>query len=358
MGSLFKKKGSKQWQMGVMFEGRQICRSAHTTNRDLAKKLLARWETEVFEGRFQLIKTRAPFFEDWANQFLQTISNVNTRSRYTASVNNMKLRMGKLRVSQITADRIEDFRDERLAAGVGPATVNRDLVPLRMMLRKAQKRRFIARSPFVDVESLEEKSMRRKPHIVPYSEEERILTVADSHIRALAVLILETGLRSNCEALVLKWADIDFESDTIRVRESKTAAGIRNVPVSGRCKAELLAWRNRVGPEFSPYVFPNMRNPSRTLKDIRRSWAKALKLAGIPYFWLYNLRHTHASRLSAAGVPDLFVAQMIGHSSTSIMPTYAKAVDEYKRDAIRRLESLRPEPKPSVPPQTSTARPN
>jgi integrase len=358
MGTLFKKKGSKQWQMGVMLGGRQICRSAHTTNKDLAKKLLARWETEVFEGRFQLIKSQAPFFEDWAKQFLQTIPHLNTRSRYACSVNNLKLRLGKLRLSQITADRIEDFKEERLASGVGPATVNRDLVPLRKMLRNAQKRRFIARSPFVDVESLEEKSIRRRPHIATYSEEERILAVADPHIRVLAVLILETGLRSNREALVLKWDDIDFESDTIRVLESKTAAGIRNVPISGRCKAELLSWRNRVGPVFSPYVFPNTRNPERHLTQIRRSWAKALKLAGIPYFWLYNLRHTFASRLSAAGVADLFVAQMMGHSSTSIVQTYARAIEEHKRHAIRKLESLRPETKPSVLPSTSTQRPN
>jgi integrase len=358
MGTLFKKKGSKQWQMGVMFEGRQICRSAHTTNKDLAKKLLDRWGTEIFERRFQLVKAKAPFFEDYANLFLQTIPNLKTRSRYTSSVNNMKPRFGKLRLSRITADSIEEFKEERLAAGVGPATVNRDLVPLRKMLRVAQKRRFIARSPFVDVESLEEKSIRRRPHIATYDEEESILAVADPHIRALAVIILETGLRSNREALVLKWADIDFESDTIRVQESKTAAGIRIVPVSGRCKAELLAWRNRVGPEFSPYVFPNMRDPKRSLKDIRRSWAKALKLAGIPYFWPYNLRHTFCSRLSAAGVSDLFVAQMIGHTSTGIVHTYAKAIDEYKRDAIRKLESLRPRSPLSVTPSTSTARPN
>jgi integrase len=353
MGSLYKRRGSKKWMMAATAGGRQVCKSSHTTNRRLAEKLLARWETEIFEGRFQLIKRNAPFFEEWAEQFLQTIPNLKTRSRYTSSVNNLKPRLGKLRLSQITADCIEDFKEQRLAAGVGPATVNRDLVPLRKMLRVAQKRRLIARSPFVDVESLEEKSIRPKPHIATYSEEERILEVAEPHIRALAVLILEAGLRSNCEALVLKWADIDFESATIRVRASKTPAGITNVPVSGRCKAELVAWRNRVGPESSPYVFPNMRDPARPLKDIRRSWAKALKLAGIPYFWIYNLRHTHASRLSAAGVPDLFVAQLIGHSSTSIVQTYAKAIDEYKRDAIRKLESLRPNPPLSVSPSPS-----
>jgi integrase len=348
MGTLFKKKGSKQWQMGVSVAGRQVCRSAHTTNKGIAKKLLARWETQVFEGRFQLIKTNAPTLEEWAEQFLQTIPNLKTRSRYASSVNNMKPKFGKLRLSQITPDIIEDFKDERLATrvgparkGIGPATVNRDLAVLRRMLRIAERKRFVARSPFVEVELLEERSIRRKPHIATYDEEERILAVADPHIRALAVLILETGLRSNREALVLKWEDIDFVSDTIRVRESKTAAGIRNVPVSGRCKIELLAWRHRVGPEFSPYVFPNMRNPDRHMTQIRKSWANALKLAGIPYFWLYNLRHTFASRLSAAGVSDLFVAQMIGHSTPSIVQTYAKAIDEYRRDAIRKMESMR-----------------
>jgi integrase len=358
MGTLFKKRGSHQWQMGVSVGGRQICRSAHTTNKRKAKGLLAQWETEVFEGRFHLIKTNAPTFEEWAAQFLQTIPNLKTRSRYVSSVNNMKPRFGKLRLSQITSDRIEDFKEERLAAGVGPATVNRDLAVLRRMLRIAERKRFIAQSPFAEVELLEERSIRRKPHIATYDEEERILTVADPHIRALAVLILETGLRSNREALVLKWEDIDFVSDTIRVRESKTAAGIRNVPVSGRCKAELLAWRQRLGPEFSPYVFPNMRNPEQPLKDIRGSWATALRAAKIEYFWIYNLRHTFASRLSAAGVSDLFVAQMIGHSSPSIVQTYAKAIDEHKRDAMRKLESLRPQPQPSTSPSASTIRPN
>ena len=107
-----------------------------------------------------------------------------------------------------------------------------------------------------------------------------------------------------------------------------------------RCKTELLRWRDLIGPEFSAYVFPNFRTPNRPLKDIRRTWAKALKDAKLDYFWIYNLRHTFASRLSAAGLADLFVAQMMGHSTPSILQTYAKVIDEYRRDAIQKLESL------------------
>jgi integrase len=108
-----------------------------------------------------------------------------------------------------------------------------------------------------------------------------------------------------------------------------------------RCKTELLRWRSRFGPEFSFYVFPNMQDPSKPMKDLRRSWAKALKDAGIKFFWCYDLRHSLASRLTQAGVSPVFVAQIIGHSSTSILSTYARAIDEYRRDAIHKLETLR-----------------
>jgi integrase len=96
-----------------------------------------------------------------------------------------------------------------------------------------------------------------------------------------------------------------------------------------------------LGLEFSPFVFPNFKTPSQPIRDIRKSWAKTLKAAGLAYFVIYNLRHTFSSRLSAAGVSDLFVTQMIGHLSPSILQTYSKAIDEYRRDAVRKLEHLR-----------------
>ena len=90
------------------------------------------------------------------------------------------------------------------------------------------------------------------------------------------------------------------------------------------------------------------------MKDVRHGWKKALEDAGLPYFWLYNLRHSYASRLSAAGVPDLFVAQLIGHSGPSILQKYSRAMDEYRRDAVRRLENRRAQctqPEPHVIPE-------
>jgi len=111
-------------------------------------------------------------------------------------------------------------------------------------------------------------------------------------------------MRSRREALSLRWSDVDFVNDLIYVRESKTRAGERTIPISDRCKTELLRWRGLVGPEVSSYVFPNMHDPSKPLKDLRRTWAKALKDAGLTFFRLYDLQSTAASRLTQAGVRE------------------------------------------------------
>jgi len=39
-------------------------------------------------------------------------------------------------------------------------------------------------------------------------------------------------------------------------------------------------------------------------------------------------------------VPDVFVSQMMGHAG-GLLQTYSKAIAEYRRDAIRKLEELR-----------------
>ena len=352
MGTLFKKKNSKQWHMGVMVGGRQICRSTHTTNKSVAKKILARWETEIFERRFHLPQSTPPYFEDWADEFLTKVARPNTRRRYTSSVGKLKGRFTGVRLSDVSPDRIEQYKEERVAEGVEPATINHDLRVLRRILRLAERKQLIARNPFVQVDFLKQRNPR-PPHIVTFDEEEKILRVAVPHIRVLVVLILETGMRSHREALALRWEAVDFTNDSLRVHESKTRAGIRNIPLSARCKAELLRWREMLGPEFSPFVFPNLRTPARPMRDIRHAWEKALKDAGLEYFWIYNLRHTFASRLSAAGVSDLFVAQMIGHSTPSILQKYSKAIDEYRRDAVRKLENMRAEHAEQDPLQTS-----
>jgi integrase len=77
------------------------------------------------------------------------------------------------------------------------------------------------------------------------------------------------------------------------------------------------------------------------LQGGRKAWASALKKAGIAFFPIYNLRHTFATRMTAAGVSSITVAALLGHGSTSIVPRYAQVLDQNRCDAMKKLESLR-----------------
>jgi integrase len=338
---LYRREDSKYWWMEYTLDGMPRYESSGTTNKRVAQKILNLRLAAIIEGRFRLPKANSPRLAQFSEEFLNSIRHQNTRKRYASSVASLRKHFGDTKLTEINAERIDEFKDSRLSSKVRSATVNRDLAVLRRMLRIAERKRLITSTPFREVEMLEERKARRQPHILTFDEEKRLLEKAAEHIRVLAILILETGLRSGKEALALKWEDIDFLNESIRVRQSKTIAGQRIVPMSSRCNAELLRWQGVLGPTFSAYVFPKPGHPETHLRDVRANWANALSDAGLEHFWIYDLRHTFASRVTQAGVSHIFVAQIMGHSSPSILQTYAKAIDEYKRSAIAKLEALR-----------------
>jgi integrase len=332
-------RGRKMWWMVYSVDGKQHHESCRTHNKRLAKKILSIRLAEISEARWNLPASNPPRLKKWADQFLLSIQTPSTRDRYESSIAHLLDFFGdNTRLSDISVGRIEEFKQERLTR-VRCATVNRDLSVFRRMLTLASRQRLIARNPFESVELLEERKTRRQPHILTFEEERKLLAVATPHLRALIVLIVNTGLRVNKEALQLKWEDFDFENSQVVVRESKTLAGRRIIPLTEHCKTEMLRWRHLVGPEYSRFAFPNLKTPSRPLGCIRKTWSTALRRAVLQPFAIYNLRATFASRLSAAGVPDVFVSQLLGHAG-SLLQTYAKAIDDYRRDAIRKLEEF------------------
>ena len=67
----------------------------------------------------------------------------------------------------------------------------------------------------------------------------------DSELALSATVVARTVMTRDETLQVL--SDVDFVNDVIRVRESKTRAGERTIPMSGRCKIELLGWRSLLG---------------------------------------------------------------------------------------------------------------
>ena len=76
-------------------------------------------------------------------------------------------------MSDISAEQIDDYKDDRLADSVQSSTINRDLRVLRRMLRVAERRKLIPRNSSVEFEFLKQQPPRL-PHIVTFEEEEKL----------------------------------------------------------------------------------------------------------------------------------------------------------------------------------------
>jgi hypothetical protein len=67
----------KVWWMTAMIDGRQVCKSAGTTNKRIAQKREDAWRTEIAQGQHSLLK-KAPQLKDWAEKCLESVEHPNT----------------------------------------------------------------------------------------------------------------------------------------------------------------------------------------------------------------------------------------------------------------------------------------
>jgi integrase len=340
---VFRKKSKNyigNYWMCYMAEGKQRFESTGTRNKKLAHKLFALRQAEITAGKWQLPAPSAPKLGEWSDKFLDSVRTPSTQARYRASTKRLLQFFDRATpLSSISVRSIEDYKVERLSEA-GPATLNRDLSVLRILLRLATRQHFIARNPFESVDMVDEKSDRREPTILSFSDEAKVLLHASPYLRTAITVLVETGLRPRKECLeLLEWSDIDFDTNSLTVRKSKSRAGRRVLPLSNHCRAALDLWRSLTA-NTSKFVFFNPSNPSKPIGSVKKAWSTALAKADVSYRPLYSLRSTFASRLGACGVPDHFIGQLLGHRG-GLITVYSKATGEFRRDAIRKLDELR-----------------
>ena len=73
------------------------------------------------------------------------------------------------------------------------------------------------------------------------------------------------------------------------------------------------------------YLFPSPKKRSKKpyITTLKQTWTGTLRRAKVPYFPLYHLRHTFATRLSAGGVSDHFVTLMLRQGDAQVFKRYS-----------------------------------
>ncbi len=66
-------------------------------------------------------------------------------------------------------------------------------------------------------------------------------------------------------------------------------------------------------------------------------WSATLRRAKVPYFRIYDLRSTYATRLSAGGVADEWVTQLLRQGDAQVFKKYSQMKLQMKREALQKL---------------------
>ena len=98
------------------------------------------------------------------------------------------------------------------------------------------------------------------------------------------------------------------------------------------------AFRDQIGlSPCSPYLFPSNQNPSGHQKTLKTVWRATLRRAGVPYFRIYDLGSTYATRLSAGGVADEWVTQLLQQGDAKVFKKYSQMKLQMKRETLLKL---------------------
>jgi integrase len=355
-GVVYRREGSKFWWICYRDRaGKRQRESTFTENWQEAQKML-RTRLEARDGNvLQVVrKGESLSFGEWADFFLENYSKPPVRQPGTHSANlrcvqHLKTAFATRRLIDVGPDEIELYLRERLRqrvkvrVGKGyreegllkATTVHQELRVLRRMLNVAVRRRLLTSNPCAMVEFPVALKGMFRPHYVTWTEQQQIENNAMPHLRNAIRIIAETGLRVKKELLPMKKNQIDFLNEVLWIPDSKTPNGVAEIPLT---KLALEAFQNQVAISGNgEFLFPSDLNQEGHLRSLRTAWRKALKRAEVSYFRLYDLRSTYATRLSAGGVADEWVIQMLRQGDSQVFKKYSQMKLQMKREALDKI---------------------
>ena len=223
----------------------------------------------------------------------------------------------------------------RQLGAIKATTIHQEFRVLRRMLNVAVRKKLLAANPCSGVEFPVAVKGLFRPHYVAWSEQLKIESHGPQHLRNIVRIITETGLRIYKELTPMRKDQVDLQNAVVWIPDSKTPNGIAEVPLTSLA-IEAFKSQMAISGE-GPFLFPSNRNPSGHQTALKTVWQKTLRRAKVPYFRIYDLRSTYATRLSAGGVADEWVTQMLRQSDAQVFKKYSQMKLQMKREALVKL---------------------
>lgn len=341
----------RYWDRG----GRRVRESTLTEDWNEAQKKL-RERLQARDGNILEIvrKGEGLPFGQWVEMFLENYSKppVRTEKTHVANIraaNHLKRHFATHMLANLTADQIEFYLRERLRQRirikirdgyregrlVKATTVHQEFRVLRRMLNVAVRKKLLPLNPCSGVEFPVTLKGLFRPHYMAWSEQQLIEKHAPDYLRNIIQILTETGLRVYKELLPLKKEHLDLMNAKILISDSKTPNGVAELALTELAIQTIRKQIHLAGP--SEFLFPSDLNATGHQKSLRTVWRLTLKRAGVRYFRIYDLRSTYATRLSAGGVADEWVTQLLRQGDAQVFKKYSQMKLQMQREALSKM---------------------
>jgi integrase len=357
-----KPKHSSIWWYHFTFAGRRIQESSKSTRKTIAQEAEKKRRLEL-ERAYAGMPTgaaaeRIASVGEKVKLYSEQYQSSHRQKSVTFSTQRLahvKRLLGACMRFDLTEDRVQDYIRTRLAEGASGRTINMEVGEL----SRALKMKWSVAWP--NVRKLEENS--EVGRALSPDEEKRMLQAAaddkspnrNQMLYVFLRIALTTGMRSG-EIAGLKWDQVDMGAGVITVgRKAKTRAGSgRQIPMNADIKAVIemhASWyadAKRFG-EIKPdwFVFPGRKgrpkkgekralDPTLPMQSMTASWER-VRIAASVSCRLHDLRHTAATKMAEAGVPESTMLAIMGHMSRAMLERYSHIRMAAKREAVKSL---------------------
>jgi integrase len=266
---------------------------------------------------------------------------------------------------KIDEDDVERYVAVKRRQGLAPKTIRNHLGALHSIFQLGQRRKWCAGNA---VKLADGPKVRQNTTRIQFLSQDELEAVVRGPFSGDAFGSVEptlyltaamTGLRQG-ELLGLRWKNIDWTAEKIRVVQSyvrgefndpKSEGSARSVPLAPRIAAELERLSQRSpwqADDDLVFAHPHTGNPLNRSKLTKR-FKEAEKRAGVPVLKFHELRHTFGTRCAAAGVNMRVLQAWMGHrdfKTTLIYARYAPSAGE--ADMVERAFSPGAEAPPEV----------
>jgi integrase len=349
------------WWIDFTIGNKRVRESSETTRKTIAieyekrrrlemERALAGLPSEAPERR---IRTVSEFVKTYLGYY-----PINHRPKSvvfaTQRLANVKRLLGSIMLPDLTEDRIREYIKARLAEPkTSGRTINMELGELSRAL--GHKWSII----WPKVRKLEEN--HDAGQALSPEAEKRLLTAAagdgspnrNPMLYPFLCIALSTGMRSG-EIAKLRWSSINLADPMLTVGRAKTRAGAgRQIPINADVKLVLenhIRWFERKLGSIRPdwHVFPGRAgkprsgeqrplDPLRPISDITTAWDALREKTGVSCRF-HDLRHTAATKMAEAGVPESTMLAIMGHMSRAMLERYSHIRLAAKREAVKSLE--------------------